>query len=69
MVESTFSTHELNKISSVNPDRPSALPTSHKKNMPPDEIIFSLANTYENKRARQVTEWERVQAANIRRAM
>jgi hypothetical protein len=34
-----------------------------------DEIIVSLANNYENKRARQVTEWERVQAANIRRSV
>ena len=34
-----------------------------------DEIIVSLANTYENKRARQVTEWERVQPANIRRTV
>ncbi|MFL6467723.1 MAG: hypothetical protein ACJ72Z_07170 [Pyrinomonadaceae bacterium] len=32
-----------------------------------DEIIVSLANTYENQRARQVNEWERVQAANVRR--
>jgi hypothetical protein len=31
-----------------------------------DEVIVSLANKYENKRARQVTEWERVQPANIR---
>lgn len=27
-----------------------------------DDIILSLANAYENKRARQVSEWERVQA-------
>ena len=27
-----------------------------------DDIILSLSNAYENKRARQVTEWERVQA-------
>ncbi len=33
-----------------------------------DEVIVSLANNYENRRARQVTEWERVQSANIRRS-
>jgi|RhiMethySRZTD1v2_1073278.scaffolds.fasta_scaffold175614_2 hypothetical protein len=33
-----------------------------------DEVIVSLANNYENRRARQVTEWERVQATNIRRS-
>ena len=33
---------------------------------PSDEDIVSLANKYENKRARQVTEWERVQASNLR---
>lgn len=32
-----------------------------------DEIILSLANTYENKRARQVFEWERSQTVNIQR--
>jgi len=32
-----------------------------------DEMIISLANTYENKRARQVSEWQRAQAVNVRR--
>ena len=32
-----------------------------------DELIVSLANAYENKRARQVSEWERRQ--NFRRAV
>ncbi|MGH9949270.1 MAG: hypothetical protein ACRD6X_19025 [Pyrinomonadaceae bacterium] len=34
----------------------------------PDEIILWLANTYENKRARQVMEWEHAQTSNIRRS-
>ena len=29
-----------------------------------DELIGSLANAYENKRARQVTEWERMRMQN-----
>jgi hypothetical protein len=33
-----------------------------------DDIILSLANAYENKRARQVTEWERSQATRTYRA-
>ena len=34
-----------------------------------DEIIVSLANAYENKRARQVSEWERVQVTRVQRAV
>jgi hypothetical protein len=33
-----------------------------------DDVILSLSNAYENKRARQVTEWERTQAARLSRA-
>lgn len=33
-----------------------------------DDIILSLSNAYENKRARQVMEWERVQASRWQRA-
>lgn len=33
-----------------------------------DDVILSLSNAYENKRARQVTEWERVQANRLQRA-
>lgn len=38
------------------------------KNYSADDIILSLANAYENKRARQVSEWERVQALRWQRA-
>jgi hypothetical protein len=34
-----------------------------------DDIILSLANAYENKRARQVSEWERVQVTRWQRAV
>lgn len=30
-----------------------------------DELIVSLADSYENKRARQVVEWERLQRRNF----
>ena len=33
-----------------------------------DEIITSLADRYENKRARQVGEWERLYGQNVYRA-
>jgi hypothetical protein len=38
------------------------------KNYSADDVILSLANAYENKRARQVSEWERVQALRWQRA-
>lgn len=34
-----------------------------------DELIVSLSDAYENKRARQVFEWERVRRQNTQRAM
>ncbi|MBX3288166.1 MAG: hypothetical protein KF855_02375 [Acidobacteria bacterium] len=34
-----------------------------------DDLIVSLANAYENKRVRQVIEWEKAQAVNIRQAI
>jgi hypothetical protein len=43
------------------------LPKS-KDNAVNDELIVSLQDTYENKRARQVIEWERVRRQNYRRA-
>jgi hypothetical protein len=35
---------------------------------PNDDLIVSLSDAYENKRARQVFEWERVRRQNIHRA-
>ena len=49
-------------------DRSSTSRNSRSNPGSSDEVIVSLANKYENKRARQVTEWERVQPANIRRS-
>lgn len=39
-----------------------------KDNTVNDELIVSLQDTYENKRARQVFEWERVRRQNYKRA-
>ena len=66
MIDRNENTYDHERISHPNPDRSSATRSSSSK-LNSDEIIMSLANTYENKRARQVGEWERVQAVNIRR--
>jgi hypothetical protein len=34
-----------------------------------DDVIITLADAYENKRARQVTEWERAQPVYLRQAV
>ncbi len=33
-----------------------------------DDVIMSLSDTYENRRARQVFEWEKVRRQNVQRA-
>lgn len=33
-----------------------------------DDVIVSLASAHENRRARQVTEWERMRGANVQTA-
>ena len=44
------------------------LPKSKEKNSTKDELIVSLQDAYENKRARQVFEWETTRRQNARRA-
>jgi hypothetical protein len=39
-----------------------------KDNLINDEVIVSLSDAYENKRARQVTEWERLRRQAVRRS-
>jgi hypothetical protein len=39
-----------------------------KDNPPNDDLIVTLSDAYENKRARQVFEWERVRRQNVQRA-
>lgn len=48
-------------------DHASARKASRSDKSSADELIVSLADAYENKRARQVIEWESVQPLNIRR--
>ena len=43
-----------------NPDTFSSQRLNNSKSSYVDEVIGSLANAYENKRARQVSEWERL---------
>jgi hypothetical protein len=38
-----------------------------KDNQSNDDLIVSLSDAYENKRARQVFEWERVRRQNVQR--
>ncbi len=49
------------------------LSTQHsKKSKEPklsDDLIVSLADAYENQRARQVVEWERVRRQNVQRTV
>jgi hypothetical protein len=69
MVDRTFIPNDSDRDKAANSDQPAAPRSSHNTKGPSDEIIVSLANTYENKRARQVIEWERVQPANVRRSV
>lgn len=39
-----------------------------KENAPPDDLIGSLADAYENKRARAVVEWEKTRRRNVQHA-
>lgn len=41
---------------------------AQKDNLINDEVIVSLSDAYENKRARQVTEWERLRRQAVRRS-
>ena len=50
---------------------PDALSTRgpQNKNILVDDVIVSLANAYENRRARQATEWERMRQQNFLRSL
>lgn len=43
--------------------------SKQKDNFQTDDLIGSLADAYENKRARQVVEWERLRRQNVQRAV
>jgi hypothetical protein len=41
--------------------------SKQKENFPNDDLIVSLADAYENQRARQVFEWEKIRRQNAQR--
>ena len=41
--------------------------SQQKNNLPNDDLIVSLSDAYENKRARQVFEWEKVRRQTVQR--
>jgi hypothetical protein len=43
--------------------------SKQKENFSNDDLILSLSDAYENKRARQVFEWEKVRRQNVQRAV
>lgn len=55
-----------------NTDKSSSRPAasrSNPKERPSDDLIVTLSNAHENRRARQVQEWESVQPLNVQRAI
>lgn len=69
MVERTNTNiaREIDKPAKSSPNNASALRSSKLNRHSDEDIIMSLSNAYENKRARQVFEWERAQSLNVRR--
>ena len=61
------SPYDSEKLNSAAAQSPNQQPQQFKR-FSVDDIILSLSNAYENKRARQVTEWERVQTTRWQRA-
>jgi len=43
--------------------------SKQRENPSSDDLIVSLSDAYENKRARQVVEWEKVRRQNVQRAV
>lgn len=56
--------HDSAAINYISETRPS--PRSQPKHI--DDLIVALANAHENRRARQVTEWEKMRQHNVGRA-
>lgn len=59
----------VRRIDSQHLEKTSVLARSRPNQKFIDDVIIGLANSYENKRARQVMEWERAQPAYLRRAV
>ena len=67
LIRNNVSTEARNEsdINSSLPRFSSSSPSSTEKN---DDLILTLSDAYENRRARQVGEWERLYGQNVYRA-
>ena len=57
-----------NELSAAYNEHPELLQSRKSHDSPADDLILSLSDAYENKRARQVFEWERVRRQDVHRA-
>ena len=57
------------EIDKTPPDHASTRKSAKNEKYPTDDIILSLSNAHENRRARQVFEWESVQPLNVQQAV
>ena len=62
-------TNIAREIDKASPDHASARKSANNERPLSDDIILSLANAHENRRARQVFEWESVQPLNVQQAI
>ena len=66
----TNSTDETRKFNDQHiPPKPLSLRPSYSTENNSEDVIVSLSNAYENRRARQVGEWERLYTSNVYRAV
>ncbi|MEK7857128.1 MAG: hypothetical protein AAB288_13640 [Acidobacteriota bacterium] len=57
---------EIDKPKSVHT---SAIRPNPKEKLSADDLIVTLSDAHENRRARQVVEWQSLQASNVQRAI
>ena len=57
------------EIDKTSPDHASARKSAQKEKQPTDDIILSLSNAHENRRARQVFQWESLQPLNVQQSV
>ncbi len=57
------------EIDKTPPGHASARKSAKNEKYATDDIILSLSNAHENRRARQVFEWESVQPLNVQQAV
>ncbi len=68
MVKRTRTTiaREIDKPKSVHT---STIRSNPKEKLSADDLIVTLSDAHENRRARQVVEWQSLQASNVQRAI